>query len=144
MSKFSSANQPKNENRSGGKSDMFSRIVRALERKFEEGQDGFDTFEDWLVDKAVSEGGVYLQEMLKRVSPIPKQTFNPVQIEFPENGTPAQKADAVLKAMAAGDVSPDIGHIFIEAISKSLGIEEITDLAKRLEELEKIIRAQKA
>ncbi len=144
MSKFTSSNQPKSENRSGGRSDMFSRIVKALERAFESGQDGFETFEDWLVNKAVIEGGVYLQEMLKRVSPIPKQTFNPVTIDFPENGTPAQKADAVLKAMAAGEISPDIGHIFIEAISKSLGIEEVTELAKRLEALEKAINAQKA
>ena len=142
--KFSKSNQPKSENRSGGKSDMFTRIVNALEKKFESGQDGYKTFEDWLVSKAIDEGGVYLQEMLKRVSPIPKQTFTPVTIEFPENGTPAQKAEAVINAMAAGEISPDIGQIFIEAISKSLGIEAVTELAKRLEALEKVINAQKA
>lgn len=122
---------------------MFTRIVNALEKTFERGQDGKDTFEEWLVWKAISEGGVYLQETLKRVSPIPKQTFNPVVIEFPENGTPAEKADAVLVAMANGQISPDVGHVFIDAISKSLGIEEVTELAKRLEALEKMIDAKK-
>jgi hypothetical protein len=142
--KFSSTNQPKPENRSGGKTDMFTRIVAALERRFESGQDGCDTFEDWLVMKAIDEGGVYLQEMLKRVSPAPKQSFNPVHIEFPENGTPAQKADAVLKAMADGQISPDVGHVFIDAISKSLGIEEVTELAKRLDAIEKKLNAKEA
>jgi len=143
MAKFTASNQPKPENRSGGKSDMFTRIVTALERKFESGVDDCETFEDWLVYKAIAEGGVFLQEMLKRIAPTHKQTYQHVTIDFPENGTPKEKADAVLKAMAEGAISPDIGHIFIDAISKSLGIEEITELAKRLEAIEAIINEKK-
>lgn len=144
MPKFTSSNQPKPENRSGGKSDMFTRIVSALERKFKSGVDDCKTFEDWLVFKAISEGGVFLQEMLKRIAPAHKQTYQSVTINFPENGTPVQKADAVLAAMANGDIAPDIGNIFIEAISKSLGIEEVTELAKRLEAIEKLLNAKEA
>lgn len=144
MAKFTSSNQPKPENRSGGKSDMFTRIVSALERKFESGVDNCETFEDWLVFKAISEGGVFLQEMLKRIAPTHKQTYQSVTIKFPENGTPVEKADAVLNAMANGDIAPDIGNIFIEAISKSLGIEEVTELAKRLEAIEKLLNAKEA
>lgn len=118
---------------------MHTRIVRALEKKFESGIDGCETFEAWLVQKAISEGSVYLQEMLKRIAPVHKQTYQSVTIDFPADGTPSQKADAVLKAMAAGDISPDIGHLFIDAISKSLGIEEVTELAKRLEAIEKML-----
>lgn len=96
-----------------------------------------------LVERAIADGGVYLQEILKRYSPIPKQTHDLVVIEWPANGSPVEKADAVLKAMSEGQMSPDVGAIFIEAISKSLGIEEVTELAKRLETIEKLLDAQK-
>lgn len=132
---FSSENQPA---RKGGQW-FKTRVIESLKRQAMDE----DAFIDLLVQKAISEGGVYLSELLKRYSPIPKQTHEPVIIEWPENGTPVQKADAVLKAMSEGIMSPDVGAIFIEAISKSLGIEELTELSKRLEALEKIINEQK-
>lgn len=48
----------------------------------------------------------------------------------------------MLDAMAKGEIAPDVGNIFIEAISRSLGIEELTELAKRLEAIEKILDAK--
>jgi len=41
--------------------------------------------------------------------------------------------------MSEGVIPPDLGALFIESISKSLGIEEITELAKRLEAIEKLL-----
>lgn len=133
---FTSENQPARKSGQWFK----TKLIDALQRQgmTEEG------FIDLLVLKALDDGGVYLTELLKRYSPIPKQTHEPITIAFPKDGTPAQKANAVLDAMAAGEISPDIGQIFIEAISKSLGIEELTDLAKRLEALESIINAKEA
>lgn len=138
---FSSSNQPKPENRSGGPSSIKRKIIEALGRaNLSEEQ-----FIDMLVLKALDEGGIYLQELLKRYSPITKQTFETIAIaDWPKNGTPIQKAQVILDAMAAGDIPPDLGSIFIESISKSLGIEEITELAKRLEALEAIISAKEA
>lgn len=136
MAKFGTDHQP--ANRKSGP-NIKAKIVAALgRRKMTE-----DEFMDKLVSLALDEGGVFMSELLKRYSPVYKQTHEPVQIEFPKDGTPAQKADAVLVAMAKGEISPDIGHIFIESISKSLGIEEVTELAKRLEALEKLINEQK-
>lgn len=138
---FSSSNQPKPENRSGGPSSIKRKIIEALGRaNLSEEQ-----FIDMLVLKALDEGGIYLQELLKRYSPITKQTFETIAIaDWPKNGTPIQKAQVILDAMAAGDIPPDLGSLFIESISKSLGIEEITELAKRLEALEAIISAKEA
>ena len=136
---FTSENQPKPENRSGGPSSIKRKIIAALERS----QLSEEQFLDIIVSKAVTEGGIFLQEVLKRYSPLTKQTFEALTIEdWPKNGTPIQKADVILNAMANGDIPPDLGALFIESISKSLGIEEITELAKRLEALEAII-AQK-
>lgn len=134
---FDSENQP--ENRAPRGKSFRTMVISALKTH---GM-GEQEFIDKLVERALSDGGVYLQELLKRYSPIPKQTHDPINIDWPENGTPAQKADAVLSAMSKGEMSPDVGAIFIDAISKSLGIEEVTELAKRLEALEKAINAQK-
>ena len=97
-------------------------------------------FIDLLVTKAIADGGVYLQELLKRYNPIPKQSHEPIVIDdWPKDGTPAQKANKVLDCISTGLIAPDVGSILIESISKSLGIEEVTELAKRLEALEKSI-----
>jgi hypothetical protein len=136
---FTSEFQPAPEKRSGGPSSIKRKIIEALGRaNLSEEQ-----FIDMLVLKALDEGGIYLQELLKRYSPITKQTFESIAIvDWPKSGTPIQKAEVILNAMASGDIPPDLGALFIESISKSLGIEEITELAKRLEALEAII-AQK-
>jgi hypothetical protein len=134
---FTSDNQP--ANRKSGP-NIKAKIIAALGRR----DMSEDDFLDLLIDKAVNEGGVFLQEVLKRYSPIPKQTHEAVIIEWPDNGTPVEKANAVLKAMSEGRMSPDVGSIFIEAISKSLGIEEVTELSKRLEAIEKLLNAKEA
>ena len=135
MTKFDSENQP--ANRKSGP-NIKSKIIAALGRR------GMteDEFMDKLIGLALDQGGVFMAELLKRYSPVPKQTHEPITIEFPADGTPVQKADAVLKAMAEGLMSPDIGAIFIEAISKSLGIAEVTELARRLEAVEKFLEGK--
>lgn len=132
---FTSENQP--SNRKSGP-NIKAKIIAALGRR----NMTEDDFMDSLVALALDQGGVFMSELLKRYSPIPKQTHDPVVIQFPANGSALEKAEAVIKAMAEGEISPDIGQIFIDAISKSLGIEEVTELAKRLEVLEKIINAK--
>ena len=133
---FTKDNQPAPENRSGGPSSIKRKIIAALGRA----DLTEDQFLDLLVDKALNDSGIFLQELLKRYSPIPKQTHEPIIIEnWPKSGTPSQKADAVLQSMSEGVIPPDLGALFIESISKSLGIEEITELAKRLEAIEKLL-----
>ena len=99
-------------------------------------------FIDRLVERALEDGGIYLSELLKRYSPVHKPSHERIVIEnWPTNGTPSQKADAVLQSMSEGVIPPDLGALFIDSISKSLGIEEITELAKRLEAVEKLLES---
>lgn len=136
---FTSENQPAPERRSGGPSSIKRKIIEALGRA----DLTEDQFLDLLVSKALSEGGMFLQELLKRYSPITKQSYDPIIIDsWPKNGTAAQKADAVLQSMSEGVIPPDLGALFIESISKTLGIEEITELAKRLEAVEKSLESK--
>ena len=135
---FDANNQP--VNRKSGP-NIKAKIVAALGRaNLNEEQ-----FLDVLIAKAITDGGIFLQEVLKRYSPITKQTFESIAItDWPKDGTPVQKAEVILNAMATGDIAPDIGSLFIESISKSLGIAELTELAKRLEALEAILNAKEA
>jgi hypothetical protein len=97
-----------------------------------------------LVERAIADGGVFLQELLKRYNPVPKQSHESITIEdWPKDGTPAAKANKVLDCITDGTIPPDVGSILIEAISKSLGIEEVTELAKRLEAIERLLEDKK-
>ena len=139
---FTSENQP--SNRKSGP-NIKAKIIAALGRR--------DMTEEQFIDRwvelalgdgnEISGGGVFMSELLKRYSPIPKQSHETIVIEnWPKNGTPAEKADAVLQSMSEGVIPPDLGALFIESISKSLGIEEITELARRLEAIEKLLEGK--
>ena len=136
---FDSENQPVDRPPRG--QSFKTKLIESLKRK------GMteENFIDLLVDKAITDGGIYLQEILKRYNPVSKQSHESIIIEdWPKGGTPAEKANKVLDCITDGSIPPDVGSILIEAISKSLGIEEVTELAKRLEAIEKLLDAQKA
>lgn len=135
--KFSSENQPERKGDNGGW--FKKKLIESLKRKgmTEEG------FIDLLVERAIADGGVYLQELLKRYNPVPKQSHATITIEdWPKNGTASEKANKVLDCITDGTIPPDVGSILIESISKSLGIEEVTELAKRLEAIEKLLESK--
>lgn len=130
---FSSENQP--VNRKSGP-NIKAKIIAALGRR------GMteDEFMDKLLDLALDQGGVFMTELLKRYNPIPKQTFEPVVIDnWPKDGTAAEKANVVLDHLADGNIPADLASMMIESISKSLGIAEVTELARRLEAIEKLL-----
>lgn len=130
---FSSENQP--ANRKSGP-NIKAKIIAALGRR------GMteDEFMDKLLDLALDQGGVFMTELLKRYNPIPKQTFEPVVIDnWPKDGTAAEKANVVLDHLADGNIPADLASMMIESISKSLGIAEVTELARRLEAIEKLL-----
>jgi len=67
----------------------------------------------------------------------PKPTLDPVEFEFPKNGTPADKSFAIVEAIAKKAIAPDVGQILINIIKDAVVIEESTELKARIEELEK-------
>lgn len=137
MAQFTTENQPESKGTNGGW--FKKKIIEGLKRRAM----SEDDFIDSLIESAIGEkgGGVFLVELLKRYAPPHKQTLEPVSFEFPESGTPLEKASSVYLAMSKGLISPDVGLVFIEAISKMLTIEETTDLAERLSRLEEAIKA---
>lgn len=145
MTRFTSSNQPKPENRSGGQSNFYKTVITELHRQFDEGKvEGFDSFEKWLVHKALFSEGPYMDAILRRVMPSSKATYPTIEFEYDPAWTHVEKADSIMASMASGEMPPDIGHMLIDGLQKMLGIEEVTELAKRLEALEVRLNAKEA
>ena len=130
---FSSENQPPNKR---GK-DKRKLLIEALERK------GFteETLYDTIVDMAINQRDTaMMKELIVRFSPLPKPVA-PV-FDFPDDGTPVEKIDAVISGIASGIIPADIGKMFAEVIKTGLDVAEVTELAARLERLEKLLEQQ--
>lgn len=80
-----------------------------------------------------------LTEVLQRIEPPLKSTMPMVSFDFDPDSTPSEQAAQVMTAVAAGELQPDIASMFITSITSMLKIEEVTVLAKRLEEVEKAL-----
>lgn len=132
---FSSENQPPNKR---GK-DKRKLLIEALERK------GFteETLYDTIVDMAINQRDTaMMKELIVRFSPLPKPVAPVFEVDFPDDGTPVEKIDAVIRGIASGIIPADIGKIFAEVIKTGLDVAEVTELAVRLERLEKLLEAQ--
>ena len=58
-------------------------------------------------------------------------------VEFTLNETdPSKQAAEILKAVASGEISPDVAHMLITSISSILKIKEVTELEDRIKALE--------
>lgn len=132
---FSSENQPPNKR---GK-DKRKLLIEALERK------GFteETLYDTIVDMAINQRDTaMMKELIVRFSPLPKPVAPVFEVDFPDDGTPVEKIDAVIRGIASGIIPADIGKMFAEVIKTGLDVAEVTELAARLERLERLLEAQ--
>lgn len=132
---FSSENQPPNKR---GK-DKRKLLIEALERK------GFteETLYDTIVDMAINQRDTaMMKELIVRFSPLPKPVAPVFEVDFPDDGTPVEKINAVIRGIASGIIPADIGKMFAEVIKTGLDVAEVTELAARLERLEKLLEQQ--
>jgi len=129
---FNKDNQP-TKRTPRGKAER-TKILEAMKRagQTEEG------FYDLLISKAYNpEDNFSFNEVLKRLYPIPKQVAPNIEFYFNEKSKPNEKAEQIIKAVSQGQVPPDIGVMLISSIKLSIEIEETTELAERISELEK-------
>ncbi len=113
-----------------------TKIIEAMQRQSKTEED----FYDYLVTRAFNpEDNFGAPELLKRLYPIPKATLPLVEFEFDDKATPAIQAAQIMKASSDGKVAPDVANMFISSIASMLKIEEVTEIQKRLEEIEKLM-----
>jgi hypothetical protein len=142
MPKFGKDNQPPKENRSGGPKGTTRLLREELDKAFANGHEEHKSFESWLVYKALADGGIFMEAILRRVLPMSKATYEAVEFTYDPNWSALEKADKIMQSIAAGDIPPDVGVTLIEGVNKMLGIEEVTELAKRLEAIEKLLESK--
>lgn len=137
---FSSDYQPENRRPKGVHKK--TAMLQAIENEFEGGTKEFCE----KVLKIGMTGGVegqpvpaLLSECLKRVEPPLKPQGSMIELDMPEGATKAEQTEVIMQAVYSGTISSDIGAMLIGMIKDSIAIEESTDLAKRLEEVEKAL-----
>ncbi|GAB3371902.1 hypothetical protein GCM10027431_21500 [Lysobacter rhizosphaerae] len=91
---------------------------------------------DQLVAKAKAGDKFAIKLILERVAPPLRPHSQPILIAGMENVSLTTKAEAVLKAIGAGQVPVDAGRGLLDAISVVAKITEIDDLLKRVQALE--------
>lgn len=57
-------------------------------------------------------------------------------------GSLVGRAEAILEAVASGQVAPDVGAVLVQSIGTLAKVAEVTELEERLESLEKIMEAK--
>lgn len=82
-----------------------------------------------------------LKDLLARMAPPLKATVQPVQFDFPDSGSHADKLDAVLVAVASGALAPDVAVMIAGVVKTSLEVREGTELAERLARIEAMLGA---
>lgn len=85
-----------------------------------------------------------LKELLSKSYPTLKSTLPTVDFEFSESSKPSEQAAQILKAASDGKIPPDVAQIFISSIASMMKIEEVTEIAKRLDEIEKALGVSNA
>lgn len=114
----------------------YSKLVDALKAKGYSEQLLYEK----IVEIALGEGDVtLLKEIMTRFCPPSKPSAQDITFDFPEAGTAVQKIDSVIAGVAAGDIPADIAKLVVDMIKTSLDVEEVTELAQRLERIESII-----
>ena len=90
-------------------------------------------------DEGVPPNPVLMNMVLQRIEPpiksvMPLQSF-PFDITLP----PHQQASQALDAAAKGLIPPDVAGMYVSSIASMIKIEEVTEISRRLDELEKAL-----
>ncbi len=98
-----------------------------------------------LVVQQALDGCIQSQKLIiERIEPLSRPVYAPVVIRaFPHDGTPLDKANAILSAMAKGKLSPSIGALMIQSLQASCNIEEFTKLVVEFREFKAAIEERK-
>lgn len=91
---------------------------------------------DQLLDKAKGGDMGALRIIFERVLPPIKATEQPVHLTLPD-GSLSERANAILEAVANGELSPTQGSALIGAIGQMARVVEVDELTARIEALEK-------
>jgi hypothetical protein len=133
---FGPGNQPTPGNTRGKSSK--TKILNALKKKMNWSED--DLYEHIVSEAFVNNNKDMIEIVIKTAVPIPKTTLQPVSFQYDRNAAYHEKCEVILEAVAAGQIAPDVGQELIYTIKHIASIHEVTELEKRLNDLEDLLR----
>lgn len=140
MSRFTADHQPKDRGRRG--KEKRTLILDAI-RELVGGDSPEEDFYKLTVARAMKPNdpasSTLMKELLVRLYPQAKPVMPTVEFEYPMEGSPAEKVEAIGNAIASGEVSADMGKIMVDIILAGVKIYEVTELADRLARIEEML-----
>ena len=112
-------------------------LREALDKVYDDGEAGF-----WLaVAEKSKEGDTHAINKIgsRLIAPL-KATDTPVLLEGLDSGSLTDRSGKIVEHMGAGDISPSEATSMIGAIAQLCRVQEIEDLSKRLEMLERVLK----
>jgi len=90
--------------------------------------------------KAAEEGSATMQIWLGKniLGQVDKPSI-PLEFDLTPNSSPVEQAAQILDQTSKGLISPDIAQQLINSIASTMRIKEVTEIAERLEEIEKMM-----
>lgn len=136
---FTKDNQPDPAKKKRGK-DHRTLMLDALKRN----SISEDEFWDRVIKTAMSEDEnlnqrAMIQEVMIRLSPIPKSVAPTYEFDWDNAASPADKIDRLVEAVSNGDIPADIANMLASTIKSGMDVREVTELAERMAALEKLI-----
>jgi hypothetical protein len=103
-------------------------------------QDALPSIVDKLILLAEDGDLAAMKLLVDKGLPTPKPQV--MSIVLPATGTLASKGDRIIKAMMAGELAPDVGSQLLSALHVQAGTIDMTDVAQRLERIEKQLESK--
>lgn len=116
-----------------GLPDSRSLFRKALDKKPGE----LDAFVEGIINRAKKGDPAAMRIVAERVCAPIKPKDDPVNIPNMSGKSPLQQADALIAAVASGNLTPAEGSIVMGLLRDRAAIHEATELEKRIAELEK-------
>jgi hypothetical protein len=140
--KFTSENQPAVRNTRG--KGWRTLILEEFEKKGLSENAFIEYVISRALDKADAQSGKLLGDLISRLDPAPKSTAPLVTFEFPAGGSMVEKIDAIIKATSEGTLPADLAQMIAGMLKTRMDIQDITELAVRLDKLEKVLASRGA
>ena len=146
MGKFTADNQP---SKKGGKSFKY-KLMEVIKRDALLGAKKTNTTEEaeelflshWAgraFNPEDKDNAILLKELANKSYSSLKSTMPLVNFEFTVKATASEQANEIIKAASKGIIPPDVAQIFITSLASMMKIEEVTEIANRLTEIEKAL-----
>lgn len=124
-----------------------NRLIEALKRcglGEEEFLDAFIKTAVQMSEENPAQGVQMLKEIFLRISPVQKPMAPPVEFKYCKKSTPVEQIEDVIQAVSNGELPIDVASQVVSMIKIGLDVKELTELAVRLERLEKLLEEPQA